>query len=146
MLAESSLNPVVDRPPFIVLVADDSEAIRTRLAALVGHVPGVSKVAQASSAREVWECLRRDGPRVALVDVHLDDRGGGILLRQIKTEFPALVLVALTRYAGAQLAATYRDCGADQCFDKTTELGEIIRTLAQLTRPIAKNATRKEDT
>ena len=146
MVTESSLNPVVGEPPFIVLVADDSEAIRTRLAALVRHVPGVSKVMQASSAREVWECLRRDCPRAALVDVHLDDRGGGILLRQIKTEFPALVLVALTRYAGAQLAATYRDCGADHCYDKTTELGEIIQALAQLTRPILKNATRKENT
>ncbi len=144
MLTESNFNLNDSGAQTSVLVADDSESIRTRLAALVSHVPGVSAVAQASSAREVWTCLRRDHPRVALIDVHLDDRGSGALLRQIKQEFPALVLVALTRYAGAQLASTYRDSGADQCFDKTTELAEIIQTLARVVRPNLKNEIQKE--
>ena len=127
-----------------VLVADDSESIRTRLAALVRHVPGVSAVAQASSASELWECLRGACPRVVLIDVHLDDHSGSVLMRRIKNEFPNLVQVALTRFAGAQLAASYRDCGADHCFDKTTELSKIIQTLAQVVRPNLRNETQKE--
>ncbi len=144
MVTESSHATDARGSQTTVLVADDSEAIRTRLAALVRHVPGVFAVAQASSASEVWECLRSDLPRVALIDVHLDDHSGGVLMRRIKNEFPNLVLVALTRFAGAQLAATYRDCGADHCFDKTTELGAIIQILAQLIQPIIHNETQKE--
>lgn len=131
-------------PRNMVLVADDSEAIRTRLAALVRHVPGVSAVVQAASAQEVWACLFRVPPRVALIDVHLDDRGGGVLLSQIQKQFPATVLVALTRYAGSQLAATYRDCGADHCFDKATELEAIIRTVAEAVRPMLNNEDQRE--
>ena len=66
------------------------------------------------------------------------------MLPQIKKEFPELVLVALTRFPGAQLAATYRNCGADHCFDKTTELDELLRILAQLSRPLLNNETQKE--
>lgn len=127
-----------------VLVADDSEAIRTRLALLVKHVPGVAEVTQAASAREVWEILFRVQPQMALVDVHLDDRGGGVLLQQIKKEFPGIALMALTRYAGAQFAATYRDCGADQCFDKTTELDALIRAVTRLAKSISNNEPREE--
>ncbi len=145
MITESSFKTNADEPKFTVLVADDSEAIRTRLAALVRHVPGVLAVAQASSASELWECLRSVLPRVVLIDVHLDDHSGGVLMRRIKNEFPDLVLVALTRFAGAQLAATYRDCGADHCFDKTTELGAIIQAIARLVQPVVKNEMQKDN-
>ena len=114
----------------VVLVADDSEAFRTRLALLVGHVPGVSEVVQASNGAEALEAIRSLHPRVALLDVQLDG-GAGALLTRIKEEFPATVLVALTRYAGPMMAATYRNSGADHCFDKTTELDAMIQTVGQ---------------
>ena len=114
----------------VVLVADDSEAFRTRLALLVGHVPGVSEVVQASNGAEALEAIRCLHPRVALLDVQLDG-GAGALLTRIKEEFPATVLVALTRYAGPMMAATYRNSGADHCFDKTTELDAMIQTVGQ---------------
>lgn len=117
-----------------VLVADDSEAIRTRLTALIRHVLGVSKVVSASGAEEAMIQLVREHPRVALVDVHLGD-GRGDLLRWIKREHPETLLVALMRYPVPQVAAVYRVHGADFCFDKTTELEAIVRVVAEQTAP-----------
>lgn len=131
---ETSFKPRPTESPrrSAVLVADDSEAFRTRLSLLVGHVPGVTEVVQASNGAEALDALRRLHPRVALIDVQLDAGGGaGALLARIKEEFPATVLVALTRYAGPMMASTYRKSGADHCFDKTTELDAMIQTVGQ---------------
>lgn len=128
-----------------VLVADDSASIRTRLALLVGRLPGVSTVAQAASAQEVMELLPRIRPLVALIDVHLDDRGGAALIERIKQEFPSVVLVAMTRYAGPQLAANFRECGADYCFDKTSELELLLQTIERLNPSDVKNEPPKEN-
>lgn len=128
-----------------MLVADDSASIRTRLALLVGRIPGVSTVAQAASAQEVMELLPRIRPFAALIDVHLDDHGGAALIERIKQEFPSTVLVAMTRYAGPQLAANFRACGADYCFDKTSELDLLLQTIGRLTPPDENNETHKEN-
>ncbi len=128
-----------------MLVADDSASIRTRLALLVGRMPGVSTVVQAASDQEVMEALGRIRPFVALIDVHLDDHGGGALLERIKQQFPATVLVAMTRYSGPQLAANYRACGADYCFDKTSELELLLQTIGRLSPLDEKNEPHKEN-
>ena len=128
----------------IALVADDSEALRTRLALLVRQIRGVSDVVQASSAAEVMECLSLVRPFVALVDAHMDDRGACELMRRIKKEFPNTVLIALIRYAGSQLAAVFQDCGAEYCFDKTTELKEVFQTVEQLIQKAKSHNPQKE--
>jgi len=87
-------------------------------------------VARAANASEVWACLFRERPLLALVDVHLDDRGGSVLLHQLKQLFPSVVLVALTRDASSKFAVTYRGRDLDHDFDTDTELGEIIQALA----------------
>ena len=120
----------------VVLVADDSEAYRTRLSRLVRHVPGVSAVVQAVRGSEVLEAFRRCPPRVALVDIQLDAGDGedGLFAR-IKNDYPATVLVALTRYGGPVMDAACRVRGADHCFDKTTELDAMIQTVGQWMKP-----------
>jgi DNA-binding NarL/FixJ family response regulator len=120
-----------------VLVADDSDAIRTRLISLIRHVPGVSSILSASNAPDLLEQLEQGLPCVALLDVHLGD-GGGALFRQIKQEHPGVVLVALMRYPVPQVAAIYRIYGADHCFDKTTEVDAIVEMVRQT---VLKNAT-----
>ncbi|NLG35641.1 MAG: response regulator transcription factor [Lentisphaerae bacterium] len=113
-----------------ILVADDSDAIRTRLISLIQHVPGVSAILSASNAREVLDQLEKARPGLALVDVHLGDGGGG-LFRRIKQEHPGVTLVALMRYPVPQVATIYRIYGADHCFDKTTEVDAILETVTQ---------------
>ena len=129
----------------IALVADDSEAIRMRLALLVRQIHGVSDVVHASSAAEVLECLSRVRPFVALVDVHLDDRGAGGLLRRMKKDFPETVLIALMRYAGPQLASIFQECGAEYCFDKTTELEQVFKTVENLIKKAKPHEPQKEN-
>ena len=113
-----------------VLVADDSEAIRTRLTSLIGHVLGVGRVVSVSNGAEVLRQLEAVRPGVALVDVHLGD-GGGDLLRRIKREYPETLLVALMRYPVPQVSAAGRAHGADHGLDKTTELEAMVRIVAE---------------
>ena len=127
-----------------VLVADESEAFCTKLSALVCKIHGVSGVVQASRTQETWDGLSRTLPFAALVSVQLGDRGGGALLYQIKNTFPSTVLIALARYASPKLSAVYRECGADYCFDKNSELEAILRTIEQLAQQVQSNEPQKE--
>ena len=131
MVTESIFKSDVIGSQTTVRVADDSEATCTWLAGLVRQILGASAVALAASASEVWACRFRDRPLVALVNVHLDDRGGSGLLRQIKKEFPSVELVALRRAAGAEFVVTGRGNGLDRDFDTGAEWGEIIQALAR---------------
>jgi DNA-binding NtrC family response regulator len=112
-----------------VLVADDSESIRTRLRALVARIGGVSGVETASHAREAMACLERLEPAAALVDVHLEGAGVGDLLRRMKTRRPDMALIAMTLYAGEPVSATYQAQGADCCFDKVSEMDTMLRAV-----------------
>ena len=127
-----------------VLVADDSETFRTKLATLVCNIHGVSEVIQAASAQEILATLPIVRPFAALISVQLDDRGGGVLLCQIKKTFPSTILIALTRYASPKLSAIFRECGADYCFDKNTELESIFQTVEKLTKHVKSNEPQKE--
>ncbi len=124
----------------VVLVADDSEAIRSRLAALVGHIPGVRNVAQVANARDVETYLQYQRPCLALIDVYLDIQGGVSMIQQARRASPGTTLIALTRFPSEQLATLYRRYGADHCYDKVSGIEPLIQTVREFI------ANRKQET
>ena len=129
-----------------ILVADESEPFRTKLSTRVKQIPGVDEVIEATRAHEVLARLPLAHPLVALISVQVDERGGGVLLCQIKKTFPTTILIALTRYASPKLSSVFRECGADYCFDKNTDLDSILQTIENVIHQTQLHEPQKEPT
>jgi DNA-binding NarL/FixJ family response regulator len=67
-----------------VLLVEDDEATRTRLARAVEHDPGLTLVAAVGSCRDARAELGRVAPDVLLVDLGLPDGSGIDLIREAK--------------------------------------------------------------
>lgn len=116
----------------VVLVVDDSGPVRARLMAMIAEVAGV-EVRQARDAIEAAAALAAAPIDVIILDLHLPDGSGLLVLDRAKAKNPAVVVVVLTNDASEQHR---RECllhGADYFFDKSHHFAhavDIVRALS----------------
>jgi DNA-binding NarL/FixJ family response regulator len=70
--------------PWTILIVEDDEPTRERLAAAVGDDPEFDVVAAAGSLKEGLESLRRHAPDVVLTDLGLPDGSGLDVIREAR--------------------------------------------------------------
>jgi DNA-binding NarL/FixJ family response regulator len=68
---------------------------------------------------------------VALVDLHLPDRPGTDLLRQLQRSRPNAVLLAFTQFDDSESIFTALECGASGYLLKTTSPPRLLRALVE---------------
>src|SRR5437870_5487531 len=78
-----------------VVVADDSPALRSVVASVIHHEPGLELVGEADDAAEAIEVCARKHPDVALIDVRMPG-GGPKAARGIRRRSPATKVVVLS--------------------------------------------------
>lgn len=116
-----------------IFVADDSAIMRERLASMVAELPGGMKlVGQASDAPQAAEAIRRVKPDVVVLDIHMPGGNGIDVLRKIRKDSPAAVVLMLTNYCYPQFRQRCMDAGADYFFDKSAEFGKVAEVLQRL--------------
>ena len=112
-----------------ILVVDDNDDARMLLADVLtelGH-----DVTVASCAAEALEVARRAPPELALLDIGLPDMDGYELAAQLRREFPAVRLVALSGYGqAAEHVGDHPEL--DRYLVKPVELRRVIDTLTEL--------------
>jgi len=106
-----------------VFIADDNELLRARLVGLLSGVPGVEIIGEAREAAEALRAVRESRPDVVTLDIHMC--GGLGVLKEIKRNAPAPVVLMLT----SESAPPYRKCceqaGADYFLDKADGLARV---------------------
>lgn len=115
-----------------VYIVDDSQEIRTRLAALIERTPGVNVGGQAAGACEAIAGIRGCPPDCVLLDLNLADGSGLEVLRTIHKEAPGIVFIVLTNHAEPPYRNACMKAGAAHFLDKSTEfdrVAELIRAL-----------------
>jgi DNA-binding NarL/FixJ family response regulator len=117
-----------------VLIADDSEIVRERLAYLLGDLEGVEIVGQAEDAVEGSNLAEALRPDVAIVDVRMP-RGSGVdVLRAIKRDNPAATVIMLTNFVDPEARQLCLAQGADYFFDKSIEFEQAVAVLRELSQ------------
>jgi DNA-binding NarL/FixJ family response regulator len=115
-----------------VLVVDDHEAVRLGVQALLEHERGVEVVEGAASSSAALAVAERIAPELAVVDLHLPDRDGLTLTRQLKAlPAPPRVLV-YTAFADDRLELAALIAGADGVLSKRAlgmELCDRVQSL-----------------
>jgi DNA-binding NarL/FixJ family response regulator len=112
-----------------VLIADDSEIVRERLAYLLGDVAGIEIVGQAEDAVEGKNLAEALRPDVAILDVRMP-RGSGVdVLRALKRDNPAATVIILTNFIDPEARQLCMAQGADYFFDKSIEFEQAVAVL-----------------
>ncbi len=117
-----------------VYIVDDSEAMRKRLAESVADIAGVKIVGQSGDPFEALDSIGKLHPDVVILDIRLPERNGIDVLKDIKKEFPAPIVIMITNYPYRQYRQGCMAAGADYFFSKIDEFEMIRETLSRIGR------------
>ncbi|WP_410621782.1 response regulator [Amycolatopsis sp. cmx-8-4] len=116
-----------------VVVADDQQAVREGLVALLGLLDDITVVASAGNGREAVETLVTHPADVVLMDLRMPELDGVAATRLIRRDHPGTAVVVLTTYADDTSIADALRAGARGYLTKDagrTEIAAALRSAA----------------
>jgi DNA-binding NarL/FixJ family response regulator len=115
-----------------VFIADDSAAVVERLITMLSELPQVEIIGHAQDAREAIKAIRHLNPDVVILDIRMPGGNGIDVLKHIKSNKPAPVVIMLTNYPYPQYRKKCMALGANFFFDKSTEFEKVIEVFEGL--------------
>jgi DNA-binding NarL/FixJ family response regulator len=115
-----------------VFVADSSAILRKQIICLLSELRGVEIVGQAQAAPEALRAIREHKPDVVTLDIQMSDGGGIDVLRKIKRDGSATVVIVLTNSTSPPYRKSSMEAGADFFLDKSTEFKEVREIIQSL--------------
>lgn len=112
-----------------VLCVDDHDLVRKGIAAILSTEPSIELVGEASSAAQALQLFRALRPDITLMDLRLPDGSGIDITCQIRAEFPAARVIALTSYDGDQDIYKALEAGVRGYLLKEMVHTEVIRAI-----------------
>lgn len=117
-------------PPAVsVLIVDDQAPFRGAARAVVGATKGFTIVGEAESGEEAVELVDRLQPGLVLMDINMGGIDGIEATRQITAAHPETMVVLVSTYAVADLAADARSCGAAAYVHKEELAPRVLKEL-----------------
>jgi two-component system response regulator RegA len=111
--------------PLRILLVDDDEPFRTRLARSL-RKRGF-EVAEAASAEQAARAAREARPQRAVIDLRMGDGSGLDVLRELRRELPEVVSVVLTGYGSIATALEAMRRGAHGYLTKPADTDDVLR-------------------
>src|SRR5680860_1319424 len=99
-------------------MVDDHAAVREGLKYILSEAPELEVAAEASCVPEALELLKAQHFDVILLDLSLPGQSGMELLRAVKANTPALLVLVVSAYAEDQYAMQVFKAGADGFINK----------------------------
>lgn len=113
--------------PRSVLIVDDDDTFRSRLAMALGERG--YEVRTASGVQEALTLAREDSPELALVDLRMDDGNGLDLVRELAALDATTRIVVLTGYGSIATAVEAVRRGAADYLTKPVDADQISAAL-----------------
>jgi|ERR1043165_243979 DNA-binding NarL/FixJ family response regulator len=115
-----------------IFIADDSSLLRAQLSELLCELEGIEIVGQAAGVEQALDAIRALRPDVITLDIQMSDGSGIDLLKKIKKENPAPLVIMVTNHASPPYRKQCKQEGADYFFDKAIEINEVKRIIRDL--------------
>jgi DNA-binding NarL/FixJ family response regulator len=122
----------ISTKPVRLLIVDDHHIVRQGLVALLGTVPEMQVVAEASDGNQALALYRQHQPDVTLMDLRMNTMNGVETTKAIRAEFPNARIIVLTTFDGDEDIYRALQAGARGYLLKgmdTEELLSAIRTV-----------------
>lgn len=126
-----------------IFIADDSEIMREHLKEMLSCYPEVEIIGMADSASQAVESILSLKPDVVILDIRLPDGNGIDVLRAVKKDNQAPVVIMFTNYPFPQYRSKCQEAGAEHFFDKSSESDKMIRTLEKLLVDFSPSSSRR---
>jgi two-component system OmpR family response regulator len=109
-----------------LLVADDSELIRSRLVGMLDGIVGIDAIDTADTLAQTLTAVQAKQPTLLILDLHLPDGNAMQILPELKQLSPGMEIVVLTNDDSAYNRKRCLQAGADWFFDKPTEFEKAL--------------------
>lgn len=116
--------------PISVLLADDSEVVRSVIADLLKSDPEIELVAECTSFDQTITLAARLRPQVIVLDVHMGDEHI-VSGAQLKSGLVGSRLLAISIWKDDETKALADAMGADTLLDKTNLVTDLIPAIRQ---------------
>jgi DNA-binding NarL/FixJ family response regulator len=117
-----------------VYIVDDSDVMRERLAELASDIAGIEVTGQSANPFDALNRIKEEHPDIVILDIRLPGKNGIEVLKDIKKESPAPIVIMITNYPYRQYRQGCMAAGADYFFSKTDEFEMIRETLSRIGR------------
>ena len=117
-----------------VLLVEDSLPIRQRIRSLIEESGHGTVVGEAGSVAYALALFRTLEPDVVVLDLHLAEGEGYIVLKEIKQTHPDCEVIVLTNFAIPEYRERCRALGADHFFEKSKDFERVPGVLAGMRR------------
>ena len=126
-----------------VYIVDDSDAMRERLSELASDIAGIEVTGQSGNPFDALNSIKSEHPDIVILDIRLPGISGIEVLKDIKQESPAPIVIMITNYPYRQYRQGCMSAGADYFFSKIDEFEMIGQTLRRISHSRAD--TRRND-
>ena len=117
-------------PSLRVYLVEDSDAVRERLEEMLAEIAGTVCVGHASGAAEAIRGILAKQPDAVVIDIRLAEGNGFEVLRAVHERAPDIAFYMLSNFSDEPYRRLARQLGAEQFFDKSTELKLMREALA----------------
>jgi two-component system response regulator DegU len=117
-----------------VLVVDDHPLFRQGIRYALSIERDIAIIADAVSAEDALEVLRRTEPNVVLTDLNLPGMNGIELTRQVRREYPSIGVIVLSVYQSDEHAFNALKAGAAAYFSKEVSPSTLAEALRRVAR------------
>jgi two-component system response regulator DesR len=115
--------------PVKVFLADDSAAIRSRVADMLA-AREMTIVGQAETPQGSIDGILAARPDVVVLDVQLEGGTGLQVLRAVRQQAPGVHFVVFSNNSGPAYRKRYLGEGADRFLDKSAEFDQLAQAVA----------------
>ena len=117
-----------------VYIVDDSEVMRERLAESISDIAGIEVTGQSGNPFDALNSIKAEHPDIVILDIRLPGKSGIDMLKDIKRESPAPIVIMVTNYPYRQYRQGCMAAGADYFFSKIDEFEMIAQALRRINR------------
>lgn len=127
--------PIENRPPrtdtetLHILVVDDHTMVRESFSHLLNSEPGFHVIGEAEDGQRAIDLCRTLHPDVIIMDLHMPKMDGLEATRQIKTEFPEMVIIGLSVYDTPEVVRGFKEVGAEGFVTKSGSVETLVHTI-----------------
>jgi DNA-binding NarL/FixJ family response regulator len=119
-----------------LLIIDDADAVRPRLADALREIDGLDVSSSEPRAGGIIQRILEGKPDVIVIDVRMP--GGALdLVRTIKSGTHPPVVIAMSSSSSIQYRAACHNAGAEYFFDKVREQARLVEAVAELQQELA---------
>ena len=115
-----------------IVIVDDHPLFRKGLEQLLNSHDGLAICGEAANAAEAMDVIRRITPDLAIVDLSLPGANGIELIKNIRAEFPKLLILVLSMHDESLYALRSMRAGAQGYVMKQEALDSVILAIHEI--------------